>query len=583
MKKLDISDTLSLPIDAVTQKLAMLGRTGSGKSYAATKLAEEMLDAGAQIVALDPVGIWYGLRTAYSIPVFGGLHGDIPLEAGGGALIADLIVDRRISAVVDVSQFESDADKARFARDFAARFYFRQKQNPSPVHLFLEEAQEFVPQNPEREEGRMLHAFVRIAKLGRNFGIGATLLSQRPQEVNKKALNQTECLFAFQMTGPQERDTIAKWATSKGVDENLDEILPSLEVGQAHVWSPQWLCISRTVKIAKKKTADVSSTPKHGAKPIRAKDLQPVDLEALREKMAATIERSKSDDPRELRATIGKLQREKAELEKRLAKAPMTKTEEKTVEIAILKQRLQEAGVRVSKVGDELIALIKNAVLSMDGTKLIFERGSASVRPADFRTKVAIEQADSAAHAPALAAKPAPAAPALEKLQGNYTSGVLALTGAKQKILNTMASFEGLGLQEYDRNQVALFSGASPTSSSYANNLSALSSAGLIRYPTRGRAQLTDAGRAVAVNYAVFSSLEELHSAWIGKVGGACGKILRALIDAYPNPLTKIDLAALVEASPTSSSFANNISRLRTLGVVDYPVPGCRPGREFSF
>jgi len=445
MKKLEISSTLSLPIDGVTQELAMLGRTGSGKSYAATKLAEEMLDAGAQIVALDPVGIWYGLRTAYSIPVFGGLHGDIPLEVGGGALIADLIVDRRISAVVDVSQFESDADKARFARDFAARFYFRQKQAPSPVHLFLEEAQEFVPQNPEREEGRMLHAFVRIAKLGRNFGIGATLLSQRPQEVNKKALNQTECLFAFQMTGPQERDTIAKWATSKGVDENLDEILPSLEVGQAHVWSPQ-------------------------------------------------------------------------------------------------------------------------------GSKLVFESGTAAVRQ-PFQSKAAIERAHTALHAqarPAPAAKPAPAPKPTAPVQ----AGELTISGPMQKILNTLASFEALGVQEGDRNQIALFSGASPTSSSYANNLSALSSAGLIHYPTRGRVQLTEAGRAIAVNDSVFSSLDELHSTWIGKVGGACGKILRALIDVYPNAITKDDLAGAVQASPASSSFANNLSTLRGLGVIDYPGRG---------
>lgn len=42
MSKLHISPSLSLPIDAVTQKFGILGRTGSGKSYAATKLAEEM-------------------------------------------------------------------------------------------------------------------------------------------------------------------------------------------------------------------------------------------------------------------------------------------------------------------------------------------------------------------------------------------------------------------------------------------------------------------------------------------------------------------------------------------------------------
>ncbi len=34
----------------------------------------------------------------------------------------------------------------------------------------------------------MLHAFTRLVKIGRNFGIGVSLLSQRPQEVNKKVL-----------------------------------------------------------------------------------------------------------------------------------------------------------------------------------------------------------------------------------------------------------------------------------------------------------------------------------------------------------------------------------------------------------
>jgi hypothetical protein len=69
MKTLRISDTLALPLDgasgspgAVTQKYSFLGRTGSGKTYAATKLAELMLEARAQVVALDPVGVWPFLR-----------------------------------------------------------------------------------------------------------------------------------------------------------------------------------------------------------------------------------------------------------------------------------------------------------------------------------------------------------------------------------------------------------------------------------------------------------------------------------------------------------------------------------------
>jgi DNA helicase HerA-like ATPase len=227
MSKLRMSLDLSLPLDAVTQKIAFIGRTGSGKTYAATKLAELFGEAGAQFVALDPVGKWWSLRlradgkpSGLDVPVFGGLHGDLPLEPLMGARIADLIVDRQIAAVLDVSQFEHNTDKARFAEAFATRLFYRKKSAPSAIHLFVEEAQEFIPQNPQGEEKRMLGAFERIVKLGRNFGIGASLISQRPQEVNKKALNQTECLFVFQTTGTHERKAIDAWIADKGIDED---------------------------------------------------------------------------------------------------------------------------------------------------------------------------------------------------------------------------------------------------------------------------------------------------------------------------------------------------------------------------
>ena len=62
--KLKIAADLSLPIEVVTEALAFLGRRGSGKTYAAQRLAEEMHRHHAQFVAVDPVGIWYGLRLA---------------------------------------------------------------------------------------------------------------------------------------------------------------------------------------------------------------------------------------------------------------------------------------------------------------------------------------------------------------------------------------------------------------------------------------------------------------------------------------------------------------------------------------
>lgn len=59
---LKLSNELTLPLKAaVAQKYAWIGRSGSGKSYCASKVVELLLDAGAQVVIVDPVGIREGV------------------------------------------------------------------------------------------------------------------------------------------------------------------------------------------------------------------------------------------------------------------------------------------------------------------------------------------------------------------------------------------------------------------------------------------------------------------------------------------------------------------------------------------
>lgn len=313
---MEIAKHLKLELRIVTEKLGWLGTTGSGKTYGASKLAEEFWSVNAQFIVLDPVGVWYGLRlskdgkkpSSIDIPIFGGLHGDIPLESTSGSMIADLIVDKNLSIILDVSQFESDAAKARFASDFASRFFFRKKAAPSAVHLFLEECQEFVPQNPQRGEEKMLHEFIRMQKLGRNFGIGSSYITQRPQEVNKKALNMAQTLFVFRTTGTHERTAIEKWIEDKSLDESIAQDLPKLETGTCHVWSPEFLKVSKTVKILEKNTFNASATPEVGksAKVVRMAD---IDIPEIQEAMQATIEKAKNDDPRLLRAEIARMKK----------------------------------------------------------------------------------------------------------------------------------------------------------------------------------------------------------------------------------------------------------------------------------
>lgn len=250
---LAFSPDLSLPIDAVTQTFAFMAKREAGKTYGAGKLCEEMLRAGAQVVILDPVGNWYGLRISadgkgagFDIPVFGGSNGDVPLEPGSGRLVAKYVVERGISLVLDVSRFRKGPQR-QFVTDFIEELYELKKDEPSAMHLVIEEAQRFCPQNVWSGSERLLGAMEDIIKLGRNYGIGISLLSQRPQSVNKDCLNQTEVLICLQTSGKQERKAIKDWIVEKEIDGGVDlNELPKLEIRPSFGARSGWASSSRS-------------------------------------------------------------------------------------------------------------------------------------------------------------------------------------------------------------------------------------------------------------------------------------------------------------------------------------------------
>ena len=71
---LTLGPGLVLPVEAVTETFAILAKRGAGKTYTAAVLVEEMMSAGLPVVIIDPVGVWWGLRssadgTAEGLPV----------------------------------------------------------------------------------------------------------------------------------------------------------------------------------------------------------------------------------------------------------------------------------------------------------------------------------------------------------------------------------------------------------------------------------------------------------------------------------------------------------------------------------
>ena len=301
-----LASDLSLPLEAVTETFAILAKRGSGKTYCASVLVEEMLKAGQTVVVADPVGVWWGLRSAADgqgtglpIVILGGDHGDAPLLTEAGAAVADLAAGERYSLVLDLSHF-TPPEQTRFMTAFAERLY---RVNRLPLHLVLDEADQFTPQVPEAGQQPLLWAMNRIVRLGRARGLGVTLISQRPAVLAKNVLTQTEVLITLRLTSPQDRKAVEAWVSAhddRGRRQEMLASLPSLPVGTAWLWSPGWLELLQKVQVRRRETFDSSATPKVSSKPgdiipngrgqgrMQPAALALVDLDRLREKLAAT-------------------------------------------------------------------------------------------------------------------------------------------------------------------------------------------------------------------------------------------------------------------------------------------------------
>jgi DNA helicase HerA-like ATPase len=95
----------AFPDEAFINDIGILGKKGSGKTTTAKGFAEQLLDAGKRICALDPTGVWWGLRLladgktpGYPVVIFGGSHGDVPIGEVSGTRLARSLPAARFPA-----------------------------------------------------------------------------------------------------------------------------------------------------------------------------------------------------------------------------------------------------------------------------------------------------------------------------------------------------------------------------------------------------------------------------------------------------------------------------------------------------
>lgn len=588
--------TKTIPSAALNQHVAIIGKTGSGKSYAAKGIVEKLLADGRQVCIVDPTGAWFGLRIAadgkgmgFDVVLLGGKHADIPLSARSGEAVARLVTQQRASVVIDTTGL-SVGDYTRFFIDFAGTLYTTIR---SPLHLVIDEAHQFMPQGkvPDPQAGQMLHAGNRLMSGGRSLGIRGMLITQRPQKLHKDSLTCADTLIAMRVISPQDRAAVKDWIDGAGDPAQGKAILDSLaqlQRGTGYVWYPEGGFLE-LLTFPKIKTYDSSATPKDGATAGPA--VREIKLDEVKAALADAVKEAEANDPKLLRTEIARLRKE---LAAKPAQGADPKAIEKAVAAAVaaaIRDRDEVWKGQMRAIQQEAASVIKSIEEGVGTAKALFARsqyfsiakysgpspqntsgetrGSGSVTAPSPTPKAGVltNALTHRAKSPEAAAVQRPASRASADGTGNLPKGEAA-------ILSACIQFPD-GLR---REQLTVLTGYKR--SSRDAYIQRLREKGFV-VANGDSVQATEDGIAALPDAEPLPTGIELQNYWLARLPEGERAILQILIDAYPNAVERNDLEE--STGYKRSSRDAYLQRMRAKQLIEEPSRGTVSASENLF
>lgn len=568
--------TYPIPNEALDDRLAVVGSAGSGKTYMASGAVERILARKGRAIVVDPLGVWFGLRlmpdgktpSPYNPVIFGGPHGDLPINEPAGALIGETVAGMAESCIVDLSEIGTKNGERRFMLAFLTALY--RKTGGDLVHLIMDEADMFAPQKLDDKEGeaaKLLGMMETIVRRGRIKGFIPWLITQRPAVLNKNVLSQADGVVAMKLTGEHDRKAIGGWiegqsdlATSKAILASL----PAKQKGEGVLWIPGRGILDH-VMFPIKTTFDSSRAPKRGEKK-HSTALKPIDLGSLKERLATVETEIKANDPKVLKAEIARL--------RNLTNPPRITEIVPFTDLKAIDHANKvgfAAGYNLGRGAgfDEAMMLTKQAIAGIEKPAWKGMAAPDAPKPTAFIPKAGPRTVNF---------KPGEIknikaerfAPVVKNLQVTAT-GDISLTGPQRKLLQALAWWKAMGHDIVSKAQAATLSGWKSRGSNMRNRLAELSSQGLISYPSSGMIRLTDAGIAAAPE-------PDMGADPIGTIRGVLtgpqAKLFDELRNAGNKAWTKGEIGPRIDWEPGGSNMRNRLAELSSMEIIHYPERG---------
>ena len=540
--------------------VGVLGTSGYGKTNAIKGAVERLLARGERVVIVDPTGVWWGLRltrdgkrpSPYPLVIFGGRHADLPLDAGAGARVAQVLGTSTTPAILDTQQM-SVAARTRFFTDFAEAIL---RENRGPLHLIIDEAHLFAPQSGGHGlVPALLHATNNLVALGRSAGLRIVLITQRAAKLHKDALSQATGLVVMGLIDPRDQKAAKAWldgAPDQSMSREIVASLAGLPIGTGWIYAPQ-------IGVLEKATFPLVSTFDSGRPEANADApaLKPLDVAALREAMfvpAATSEAAKMN---------------------RASALPAAERKASAAELAAAEQR--------GFVRGEEHGLRRGAAAGWKAAATLFERDILMVADAFPATPDHENAEEYIAEALGLSARPRPGAGNGAEHAPNRDQDIPEIIPASPKRARALKveTPDNAALNSAGRKMLVVLDTNPPVARSWRQVATLAGIKGHGGHFNAGKKGLVDAGLVVTHGGLVSIAQPSKDAApgridpaalvetWGRVLSGAAPKILRFLFESDPKGLTRSAIAAGLGMQPRGGHWNAGWKELRDNELVE--------------
>lgn len=567
--------------------LLIWASTGGGKSWLIRRLAEQFFGK-VPVIIVDREGEYPSLREKFGY-VLVGQGGETPADARSAKLVAQTLLKLRASAVCDLYDLKHET-RHEWVKEFINGLVDAPKELWGPTIVIIDEAHLFCP---EKGQGESIAygAVADLAGQGRKRGFGIVLATQRLSKLSKNATGE----MFNQAAGPTARQADRdRAAYEMGISDrweikDFSESLRRLEGGN-FFFQGRAIAMDRVlVKVGAVETthpqpgsAKFKAGPPPAPEQIKALLPKLADLPKAAEEQAKTIAEFRA----EIRSLKAQLRAQPVKIEtktvqvgdpraiERAVRATEQQAQKRFAAIHASRKKLMANGGQLARALTQLAEAARKAFVAEVAED---QHGAIPARLAFDPSKTEDPKASSLAPVPA---RTFPMAKHLDLVRGKHNEGLSLpdadeagnqdLTPKQRAILKALWEFEELGRTPTAKSWVAARAEMAVRGGTFNNYVGNLRSRGLIEYAGGGMMHLSDEGRAAAPQSDHVLTTEALVESCLRLLTPKQQEMLRALVAAYPQPLTNDQLAEAAGMTAGGGTFNNYRGALRSAGMAVY-------------